>query len=149
MVRSLISQLYCKCEDTWKQLDFLFSSCEERRRQIRRESLCQVLLQMIYPLEDVYVVLDALDECQTRTGLPTEGLLSWMRDLLGSGQRNVHLLVTSRPEQDIQSKLNDLVYKENTTPIQSGLISGDIHAYIHTRVRQGDGLNRWWEQPEV
>jgi hypothetical protein len=104
---------------------------------------------MIDPLEDVYIVLDALDECCTRTGTHTKGLLSWIKDLLGSCQRNIHLLVTSRPEQDIQSKLSDLVHKENTIPIQSDLISGDIYAYIHTRVRQGDGLRRWREQREV
>ncbi|KAF2473448.1 purine and uridine phosphorylase [Lindgomyces ingoldianus] len=149
MVRSLIGQLYSKCENTRKQLDSLFSSCERGRRQPKCESLCQVLSQMLDPLEDVYVVLDALDECCTRMGSHTEGLLSWIRDLLGSRQRNVHLLVTSRPEQDIQSKLNDLVHEENRIHLQSNLISDDIYAYIHTRVREGDGLRRWRERPEV
>jgi hypothetical protein len=149
MVRSLISQLYCRCKNTWERLDSLFASCEDGRRQPRRESLCQVLLQMIDPSEDVYIVLDALDECCTRTGSHTEGLLSWIKDLLGSCQRNIHLLVTSRPEHDIQSKLSDLVHEKNTIPIQSDLISGDIQVYVHTRVKQGDGLKRWREQPEV
>ena len=108
MVRSLISQFYYKCEKTWKQLDSLFSSHEDGRRQPRCESLCQVLLYMIDALEGVYIVLDALDECRTRRGSHTEGLLSWIRDLLGSGRRNNHLLVPSRPEQDTQSKLSDL-----------------------------------------
>ena len=149
MVRSLISQLYSKCENTQKQLDSLFSSCEDGRHQPRYESLYQVLLQMIDSLEDVYIVLDALDECRTRIGPPTEGLLSWIRHLLGLRQRNVHLLVTSRLEQDIQSNLSDIVQKENIIPIQSDLVRDDIQAYVHTKVRQGDGLRRWREQPEV
>jgi len=148
MVRSLISQL-CRCKNTWERLDPLFASCGDGCRQPRRESLCQVLLQMIDHLEDVYIVLDALDECCTRTGSHTKGLLSWIRHLLGSCQKNIHLLVTSRPEHDIQSTLSDLVHKENAIPIQSGLISGDINAYIHTRVREGDGLKRWRGQLEV
>ena len=44
MVRSLISQLYYKCEDTWKQLDSLFSSYIDGRRQLSCELLYKVLL---------------------------------------------------------------------------------------------------------
>jgi len=76
MVRSHISQLYHKCEDTWKLLDSLYSSCEAGRNQPSCESLCKVLLQMVEQVKEVYVVLDALDECCTRKGPPTEGLLS-------------------------------------------------------------------------
>jgi hypothetical protein len=104
---------------------------------------------MIGPLEDVYIVLDALDECSARIGSRTEGLLSWIQDLMGSSERNIHLLVTSRPEHDIQSKLRNLMHEENIITIQSSLVSDDIQAYIHTRVRQGDGLKRWREQLEV
>jgi hypothetical protein len=149
MIRSLVNQLYCRCENTWKHLDSLFASCQNGHRQPTRESLCQVLLHMIDPLEDVYIVLDALDECSARIGSRTEGLLSWIQDLMGSSERNIHLLVTSRPEHDIQSKLHNLMHEENIIPIQSSLVSDDIQAYIHTRVRQGDGLKRWREQLEV
>jgi Cdc6-like AAA superfamily ATPase len=149
MVRSLISQLYSACENTRKRLDSLFASCEDGRRQPTCESLCLALLQLIDPLKDVYIVLDALDECSTRTGSHTKGLLSWIKELMGSSQRNIHLLVTSRPEHDIQSKLSNLVHEENIIPIQSDLVSDDIQAYIHTRVRQGEGLKRWREQLEV
>jgi hypothetical protein len=149
MVRSLISQLYCRCKDTWKQLDLLFSSYEDGRHQPSCQSLCKVLLQMIDQVKEVCVVLDALDECSTRKGPPTEGLLSWIRDLLDSEQRNVHLLVTSRPEQDIKTGLSNLTHNENAVPIQENLISDDIRLYVHTRVRKGDDLNRWRLFPEV
>ncbi|RYP75133.1 hypothetical protein DL771_002594 [Monosporascus sp. 5C6A] len=148
MVRSLISQLYCTCEDALEQLDSLFSSCDDGRRQPSCESLCKVLLQMMEQAKEVWVVLDALDECNTRKGPPTEGLLSWIRDLLNSEQRNVHLLVTSRPEQDIKLGLSDLAHN-NTVPIQSGLIGDDIRGYIRARVREGDDLKRWRSHPDI
>ena len=149
MVRSLINQLYNRSTNAWKQLDLLFSSCGNGCRQPSLESLGQVLLQMIDSLEDVYVVLDALDECCTRIGSPTEGLLAWIRNLLDLEHRNIHLLMTSRPEQDIRSKLNDLVHKENIIPIQSDLVKDDIQIYVHTRVRKSDNLRRWQARPEV
>jgi len=149
MIRSLISQLYHKREDTWKFVDLLYSSCEDGRRQPRCESLCQVFLRMIDSLDSVHIVLDALDECSTRAGSHSEGLLSWMEDLIGLKQRNINLLVTSRPEQDIQSKLNDIISAENVIPLESALVTGDINAYIHAQVRKNDGLKRWRQQPDI
>jgi hypothetical protein len=104
---------------------------------------------MIEQVKEVWIVLDALDECRTRVGSPTEGLLSWMKDLLKSEQRNVHLLVTSRPEHDIKSEVSELAHDNDIVPLQSDLIAHDIRAYVHTRVRRGNGLKRWRSQPEV
>src|SRR5947209_7612016 len=84
MVRSLTSQLYSKCGGASKEFDSLFSSCEYGRRQPSCESLCKAFLHMTELVKEVWIVLDALDECRTRKGQPTKGLLSWIRDLLSS-----------------------------------------------------------------
>lgn len=150
MIRSLVSQLYCKCEDTQKYLESLFTSCENGRRQPSSKSLCQALLQMIHSLENVYIVLDALDECHTRKGASTEGLLSWIKNLLGSEQKkNVHLLATSRPEQDITNVLSNLAPHENIVSIDCDLTRNDIFLYVRARVRESDELKRWRSYPEV
>lgn len=150
MVRSLISQIYCKCAITRKSLDLLFSFCEDGRRQPSCESLCKVLLQMMEQIKEVWVVLDALDECRTRAGSWTEGLLRWITELLNSEKRNVHLLVTSRPEHDIKTELGSLTQNEETmVSIQSDLIKDDIQSYIREEVRQGNGLKRWRFHSEV
>lgn len=149
MVRSLISQLCYRCDETWKQLDSLFSSCQDGCRQPTCESLCKVLLHTIEQIKEVWIIFDALDECRTKKGPPTEGLLSWIRDLLSSEQRNVHLLVTSRPEQDIKSGFSEFIYSDNTVPIQSNLITNDIRAYVRKRVREDKGFKRWQARPDV
>jgi len=149
MVRSLINQLSYWGEDTSRELNSLFSSCEDGHRQPACESLCKVFLHMIEPAKEVWIVLDALDECRTRGGPPTEGLLSWMRGLLNSEQRNVHLLITSRPEQDIKSGVSKLAHDCDIVPIQSDLIADDIRGYIRKRVTEDEGLERWISQPDV
>ena len=149
MVRSLIRQLYCKSKNTRKQLESLFSCCNDGNRQSTHEPLRQVLLQMVDSLKGVCIVLDALDECQTRTGPRNDGVLSWIRDLLGSGQKNMYLIATSRPEQDIQSALSELISQEHRIPLQSDLTRDDINAYIRTRVVEGVGLKRWRKQPDM
>jgi Cdc6-like AAA superfamily ATPase len=150
VIRSLISQLYHKRKETQKILDSLFSSCDNGRRQPTCESLCKVFLQMIKEVKEVYMVLDALDECCTRKGQQSKGLLSWARSLLEHKQVNVHLLVTSRPEHDIELVLRNLAQsEEDIVPIQSDLINDDIRSYVRTRIRERDELIRWRSRPDV
>jgi NACHT domain len=149
MIRSLIRQLYYKRKDTQKQLDSLFSSCADGHRQPDADSLCTHLLDMTQQVDEVWIVLDALDECSTRKGTRTKGLLSWMEDLLCSELRNVHLLATSRQEEDIESALSKWARIEDMMPIQSALVTDDIRAYVRTRVKEDDGLRRWRSQPDV
>jgi hypothetical protein len=104
---------------------------------------------MIAQVNEVWIVLDALDECRTRNGSSAEGVLSWTRDFLNSDQTNVHFLVTSRPEQNIQAEFDRWIGGENRVPIQSSSTAEDISAYIHTRVRKDQGLMRWHPRPEV
>jgi Cdc6-like AAA superfamily ATPase len=150
VIRSLISQLYHKRKDTQKLLDSLFSTCDDGRRQPTCESLCKVFLQMINQAQEIYIVLDALDECRTRKGPLLEGLLAWIRSLSDLEQRNVHLLVTSRPEHDIELVLRKLAQSDkDIVPIQSDLIEDDIRSYVHTRVKTSDGLKRWRSRTDV
>jgi len=99
---------------------------------------------MIQQAKEAWIVLDALDECTTR-----EGLLLWMKDILSSEQRNVHLLVTSRPVQDIESEISDWAQKDDGVPIESDVIADDIRAYVHARVREDKDLKRWSSMPDV
>jgi hypothetical protein len=104
---------------------------------------------MMEQVKEVWLVLDALDECSTRKGKSTEGLLPWIGEVFYSEQRNVHVLVTSRPEQDIKSELMKFACNNDVMPIQSSLITDDIRAYVRTRVREDEGLKRWRNRPNV
>ncbi|OAL49338.1 hypothetical protein IQ07DRAFT_51103 [Pyrenochaeta sp. DS3sAY3a] len=119
------------------------------RQQPTSESLCKVLLQQIEQVKEVWIILDALDECRTRKGPPIEGLLSWIREVLYSEQRNVHLLVTSRLEQDIESRVMEFARNDGIVPIQSSAITDDIRAYVQARVREDNPLKRWRNRPNV
>jgi hypothetical protein len=105
---------------------------------------------MMNQTKEIYIVLDALDECRTLKGPLSEGLLAWIQSLLDLEQGNVHLLVTSRREHDIEVVLRKLAKSdEDIVPIQSNLIEDDIRSYVHTRVRRSDGLKRWKSRPDV
>jgi hypothetical protein len=148
MIRSFLIQLCSIHEDAWKPLISLFSTCSNGQSQPTCESLCRTLIEMMDSIEEIHIVLDALDECRTRKGASAEGLISWIRDLLGSAQRNVHLFLTSRPEQDIKTGIYALSGGYNM-PVDCDSIGGDICQYVHARVRGSGELKRWRTHPDV
>ena len=148
MLRSLISQLYYGLDKAREEVDLIFSSYHKLRQPTTR-LLCDLFLRSIKQADRALIILDALDECKNRKGDETEGLLSWIRHLQELGLNNVHLLVTSRPEQDIKTTLEAQIGKEKIISLQSNLVSQDIYNYIHASVQEYEGFRRWRGRPEV
>lgn len=147
---SIVLQLYCKNENTQKPLDSLYDSCGNGIAQPSTDELFVTFQNMLQHADEIHVILDALDECQTRKEHPTGGLLTSMEALITGQHSNIHLLVTARPEQDITSSIESWAHNQDIVPLQSGRVADDILAYIKARVRSNEGpLKRWNERPEV
>ncbi|KAH8800442.1 nucleoside phosphorylase domain-containing protein [Xylogone sp. PMI_703] len=148
MLRSLINQLYNQQEAARAPVDALFpphSNPEEPTCDLLHETL----LKMMTLAKEVWIILDALDECTTRKGSATTGVLSWIEEILASERFNIHILCTSRPERDIESAVGRWSSFKDQIPIQSELISDDTDTYIKTRVRCSDGLKKWRNRTNV
>lgn len=145
MIHSLILQLYLKVEDTRAPLNLLYHLNEHNQPTVK--SLCTTFLDMIRQLDRVYVILDALDECQTGSGSQMEALVSWMQDFV-ERSNNVHLLATSRLEVDIELFLNR-VKCTKTFPIHSRHLSNDIESYVLRKIEEDRAFERWRSRPDV
>ncbi|KAI3326446.1 ankyrin repeat-containing domain protein [Xylariaceae sp. AK1471] len=144
MLRSLINQLYNKSKDVRSSLDSLYSSCSQGRQQPSLESLSASFRDMVELAGEVWIVIDAVDECTTRDGYPVGGLLPWIQSLQDY-QANIHLLLTSRPEQDIEAAIKDRNRdRDIIIPIQNDSVKEDINAYVYARVREHGELSRRW-----
>ena len=95
-------------------------------------------------LKDTYLILDALDECVERSELliNLERIMSWE-------DANLHILVTSRREQDIEDALTPLIEAKDQIGIQSALVNADIRVYIRDRLQIDRKLKRWKNNPKV
>ncbi|KAL2819101.1 purine and uridine phosphorylase [Aspergillus granulosus] len=144
LVRSLLAQLYSRCKNSRKELDKLFLSCNNGEQQPTSESLFSTFLQMVYYVEKTQIVIDALDECNTR-----KDLLLWMENLASSGHTGLYLLTTSRKEEDIESGLRCWLHQESFVPIQRDPVNHDIRAYVHERLRNDVGFKRWHSATSV
>ncbi|KAI1383412.1 ankyrin repeat-containing domain protein [Hypoxylon trugodes] len=145
MLRCLAIQLYPIGTTTQGYLDSLY---DKGTRQPYIASLRETVRKMVQRASELWIVIDALDECVTRREYPSEGVLEWIEDIRGC-EASVHLLVTSRPEQDIMSSIKGWTREQDIIPLQSHLVDGDIRAYTQHRVREDKGLKRWHGKPEV
>ena len=95
-------------------------------------------------LGDIYIILDALDECTERNELfeDLETVISW-KDV------NLHVIVTSRMEKDIDEALTPLINSRNRIGIQSTRVDDDIRTYIHDRLQVDRKLKRWQKDTKV
>jgi len=143
MARTLISQIYYSCEASREHLRSLFSSCKDGNEQPDLSSILHTLKTMICQANEATVVLDALDESNNR-----EAVLEWVQELLNA-KHKLHILVTSRKEEDIESMIRERHSDEETVAIKGNGVAGDIRAYIHTRVRSHKDLKRWASRPAV
>jgi hypothetical protein len=138
MLRSLVVQLSQQAVDVPASLDALLSSCEDGRQQPSIDALLQVACQTMQQLPQVYVMLDALDECAQRAKL-----MRMLETIAGLQLPNVHLIVTSRRERDIESSLEDFVDPQNIICLQSEVVDKDIQQYVRRRLSDDKGLRKW------
>ncbi|KAI1861538.1 hypothetical protein JX265_009505 [Neoarthrinium moseri] len=142
-IRSLVWQLYHKNERARKDLGALYASCNSGRDQPRIDRLQETFAKMVQESGEVWVVLDALDECTVR-----DKLLFWLENVR-TGKQNVHLLATSRPERDIRSAIEKFSYEEERIPIQDDLIEADIRSYVHAQIREDKSFEIWNTRPDI
>jgi hypothetical protein len=92
----------------------------------------------------VYIIVDALDECPSTTGIPTprEKALKLVEDLVDLHVPHLRICVTSRPEADIVPVLDPLAFPSVSLHAANGQIQ-DIAEYIKFQVRTDSKVRAW------
>lgn len=144
LIRSLLSQLSMHCVSVPPVLETLYSSCMNGGRKPTFEALLETLHQMATAFENIFIILDALDECKERSEL-----LAGVEELVGWENTSLRILATSRREKDIEDSVLSLTKDESRICIQSSLVNADIRAYVHGQIQTNKKLQRWQKEPEV
>ena len=103
------------------------------------ESLQATLLLILEAFNDVYIVLDALDECAER-----KAILKWIKQTTSWRKSKLHLLATSRPEEDIAKDLQLLDLDH--VNIKQDLVYRDIGRYINNLIYDEDSFCQWGDE---
>ena len=72
--------------------------------------------------QKIWIVVDALDECTTRSDL-----LEWIRSFT---DKNIHLLVTSRPEVEFKNNVPGIFGEHNCISFDNQAVNVNIRSYV-------------------
>ncbi|KAI4741959.1 Pfs, NACHT and ankyrin domain protein [Aureobasidium sp. EXF-12298] len=140
LIRSLMGQLYRKRAGIQHHLDKLWTYCEDGHRQPSLNLLKSTFSEMLRQTHDVSIVLDALDESESR-----RELLDWIE----VSHTEAQFLVTSRKEADIDNTITSFLQADKMVSLQKSDVDRDIAAYIRHVVTHDKDLRRWRNRPEV
>ncbi|QYT03170.1 hypothetical protein H0G86_010139 [Trichoderma simmonsii] len=97
------------------------------------ETLIEALIASIQGFSAVYIIIDALDECPTLNG-ERKRLLRSLCDILNAAPDSLHMLCTSRKENDIDKAIRPLLCDpwgaEIDLSVQRKVLDDDIGKYI-------------------
>jgi hypothetical protein len=136
LIRSLIRQFSTAYGGVPAVLTKLYHSCHDGDDQPSIESLQATLLLILEAFNDVYIVIDALDECAER-----KDILKWIDRTMSWKKSKLHLLATSRPEEVIAKDLRSL--DPDHVHIKQDLVSRDIERYINCILYDEDSFGKW------
>ena len=90
---------------------------------------------------EIFIIIDALDECPVRMG-EREELLKGLVSIKDFNLPNLHLLVTSRREVDISKTLSHIL-TEPPFGIQNSEVDQDIQIHVRSEVTNNPKLSKW------
>lgn len=140
-VTTLIAQLCNHVVDLPEKLKELYKACNNGSGVATLDALQAALFAVAEKFGDVFIVADALDECP-KNGNLREELLELIKDMNTRSLSNIHLLVTSRPESDIEELLKSLS-TTRVIPIQGSPIDADIKSYICNEISSDSKLKKF------
>ena len=150
LLPSLLIQLSARSEPCLNILSRLYSIYTAGKEQPSEHAMIQCLKDMLTapsPTQlPTYIILDALDESPSTSGMPTprEQVLGLVKDLVDLRLPNLHICATSRVEIDIRTALEPLASGRISLHDQPGQ-KEDIAEYISAVVQTDTKMQSWRE----
>lgn len=149
LLSSLLVQLCARSDPFYDILSRLYSSYDHGARQPSNDSLMHCLKEMLsLPGQGaVYIVMDGLDECPNKPGMPSprEEVLRVIEQLVGLRLPSLRLCITSRPEVDIRNALGPLTSHPVSLHDECGQRK-DIIDVIKSVVHSDPRMRRWRDE---
>ena len=157
LLSSLLVQLCRESDNYSKILSSCYSTHGNGTRQPSKEALMECLKDMLnVPGQgELYIVVDALDECPSFPGdecpslpgyiAPRDQVLRNLKELVALRLPHVHFFLTSRPEVDIRNVMEDLAVHSMSLHGQAGQ-NRDISNYIKSVFSSDQRMRQWKEE---
>ena len=104
---------------------------------LSRGGLVELLKDILTEFSEVYIIVDALDECAT-----WDELLAMLEEIVGWELQHVHVIVTSRKELEIEKVLEDFKGPGKHICIQNDAVDKDIILLVKQQLISRKSLER-------
>jgi hypothetical protein len=130
--------------NTPEQLEDLYKGCGNGNHKADLPNLREILklFAQAEELHDIFIVVDAIDECPNNQKDLRKELLDSITEIRSWSPSNIHLLVTSRQEPDIETELTSL-FTAPTISIKGAEVEADIKKYIAYELATDQKLSKW------
>ena len=140
---SILAQLCRQCKGLPDAVRSLYDSHTRKGHHSRPSTseFVQTLLEVSRRWRNVYLVVDALDECEIGK---REELLEVLKDFCAMDAvmcTDLRVLVTSRPEHDIKQILDHCA--DVRVYLQSDRVDADIGCYVQSVMRDDRNMRQW------
>jgi len=141
MLRALVLQLSSQLNDNHGLLSRLHDSYDNAMPP--DQALMDCLRQLVRAFDDVYIILDALDE--SPRDKHRRDMLQALADMRAWSAPGLHLLVTSRDEPDIRDVLCDELCTslDDMISMKNDSVDNDISSFISGSLRSDRRLRKW------
>lgn len=137
MLLALLVQLSNQVRDDFSDLTYLYD--EFHNRELETSQLANCLRGLIKKFDNVYIILDALDEIRLR--IAQEEVLDRIKMMREWAFKELHILVTSRDLNDIRHSLEHSFDQE--VKMRNAGIDKDIENFITSRLHEDHRLQKW------
>jgi hypothetical protein len=134
-----------------ESLQQLYERCNKQQSRLRLDEIKESLLSVIEELGEVFIIMDALDECpDDPDGIQRAAILEWIVET-SSRRRNVHIFFTSRND----SSSLDIADAVRSHPklievsIDATKNSGDIRLYLSSQFQCNKTLKNVMKASDV
>lgn len=141
-VQGLLSSiaLQLNCDDpSFRALEAFYKSHAHGNVRPTLQDLKGLVRRMISSTKAVYLVIDALDECEER-----QHLLESLEEMRSWNQANLHILTTSRREPDIAYSLTTIATE--TISLEASVVDEDILSFVRHELQHDIRLSKWREE---
>ena len=144
MLCSLIQQLLSRFESIPESILSLFKACQDGAKPPQISQLERVFEALVDSNKRTFIVLDALDECESR-----DELLEFLESAIERKASGLSIMMTSRRLRRFDDFFSRYLSDQSKVSIQNEKVDEDIHSYIQGRLLHDRRFRRWQKQPSV
>ena len=114
----------------------LYANCGNGHEEPTLDDLQNTLQRILEGFHSTFIILDAIDECAEK-----KKLLNWIQTFILGRDINLglHLIVTSRPEQEMEDKFKSYHYLDLVEESENH----DLAAYLDYQLDNDSDLQKW------